>query len=212
MLEDRREQGTTRQSILNLLRHRGQLTAGELSTDLGIGPVGVRQHLTLLERDGLVFVAGLRRGIGRPSHLYGLTPAAEQIFPKHYDRLALDLIGYVSESGGSEAVDRMLDARRTSLARRYAPRLVGKNREQQVEELCAILNELGYMSAYERLPDGSFLLVEHNCPVDCVARVHMQLCGQEIRLYEDLLGVPLERDATIAAGAHVCRYRIPPAL
>ena len=209
MEADRKEQGTTRQSILNLLRRSGRMTASELSDALGIGPVGVRQHLALLERDDLVEIAGLRRGVGRPSHLYALTAHAEQLFPKQYDRLALDILGYISDTGGADAVERMLDARRSTLTRRYSARLAGKSREQQIEELSAILNEQGYMTAYERLDDGSFVLTEHNCPVDCVAREHAQLCGQEIRLYEDLLGVPVQRESTIAAGDTCCRYRIP---
>ncbi len=61
-----REQGETRQQILLLLRRKGPMTAGELSDDLGIGSVGVRQHLALLERDGLVQISGVRRSVGRP--------------------------------------------------------------------------------------------------------------------------------------------------
>jgi predicted ArsR family transcriptional regulator len=206
---ERKEQGTTRQSILDLLRRQGQMTAAELSDALGIGAVGVRQHLALLERDNLVEIAGLRRGVGRPSHLYTLTVAAQQLFPKYYDRLALDLLSLVSASGGEQAVTQLLEGRRQTLLQRYAPRLEGKSREEQVRELCAILDEQGYMSEYERLPDGSFVLTEHNCPVDCVAREHSQLCGQEILLYEDLLGVSLRRASTIVAGETCCRYYIP---
>lgn len=206
---ERKEQGTTRQSIMTLLRRRGQMTSGELSDSLGIGAVGVRQHLALLERDGMVEVAGVRRGAGRPSHLYALTAAADALFPKHYDRLALDMLRYVSEAGGNAAVDRLLAKRRSDLLARYAARLCGKARDAQVEELCAILNEQGYMCASECLPDGSYVLTEHNCPVDCIAREHPQLCSQEIMLYEELLGVPLQRDQTIATGALCCRYRIP---
>src|SRR4029079_536674 len=51
MTLEHREQGQTRQEILALLRRRGQMTATELSERLGIGAVGVRQHLALLERD-----------------------------------------------------------------------------------------------------------------------------------------------------------------
>ena len=76
MTLEHREQGQTRQEILALLRRRGEMTATELSERLGIGAVGVRQHMALLERDGLVHTAAVRRGVGRPSHLYALTPAA----------------------------------------------------------------------------------------------------------------------------------------
>jgi predicted ArsR family transcriptional regulator len=206
---ERKEQGTTRQNIMNLLRRQGQMTAGELSDALGIGAVGVRQHLALLERDGLVEIVGLRRSVGRPSHLYTLTMAAEQRFPKYYDRLALDILGHLSTIGGNDAVIELLDARRHSLRLKYAPRLAGKSRAEQVQELCAILDEQGYMCEYERLEDGSYLLIEHNCPVDCIAREHTQLCSQELTLYQELLGVPMIRDSTISSGEQYCRYHIP---
>jgi predicted ArsR family transcriptional regulator len=206
---ERKEQGTTRQSILQLLRRHGQMTALELSEALCIGAVGVRQHLAMLERDGLVQVAGLRRSVGRPSHLYVLTAEAEERFPKRYERIALDLIGYVAEAGGEPAVDAMFACRREATARELRPRLAGKSRAEQVALLASILAEQGYMCEHEQLEDGSFLLIEYNCPVDCIARQHPQLCMQELQLYEDLIGVPIERESTIAQGGHCCRYHIP---
>jgi predicted ArsR family transcriptional regulator len=206
---DRKEQGTTRQSILQLLRRHGQMTAQELSDALCIGAVGVRQHLAMLDRDGLVQVAGLRRSVGRPSHLYMLTSEAEDRFPKRYDRIALDLISYVAEAGGPPAVEAIFARRRESMARDLLPRFAGRPRAEQVASLSTFLVEQGYMCEYEQMPDGSFLLTEYNCPVDCIARQHPQLCSQEIQLYEDLIGGPIMREGTIAQGSHCCRYRIP---
>jgi len=208
MTLEHREQGETRTQILTLLRQRGRMTAAELSEALGIGAVGVRQHLALLDRDGLIATAGLRRGVGRPSHLYALTPTAEGLFPKRYDRLALDALAFVEEQGGEPAIDRLFAERRRKLAEQYGPRLAGKPRGQQVAELAAILNEQGYMCEWDELPDGTFLLVEHNCPVDCVARDYPQACEHELKLYEQVLGVPLVREETISEGGLCCRYRI----
>jgi len=103
MTLEHREQGETRAQILQLLRRQGQMTAAELSDALGIGAVGVRQHLALLDRDNLVRTNGVRRGVGRPSHLYMLTERAEALFPKRYDRLALDAIAFVEAQGGAAA-------------------------------------------------------------------------------------------------------------
>lgn len=209
MTTERKEQGATRQNILQLLRRHGQMTALELSQELKIGAVGIRQHLALLERDGLVQVAGVRRSVGRPSHLYTLTPEAEEHFPKHYAQFALDILDYIASQGGEEAVTAVFRARRKSLAQTYASRLEGKTLNEKVAELANILAEQGYMCEYEQLDDGSYMLIEHNCPIDCVARQHPQSCDQELELYEELLGVQIERDATIAAGGRCCRYRIP---
>jgi predicted ArsR family transcriptional regulator len=208
MTLEHRQQGQTRQEILELLRRRGQMTAAELSDSLNIGAVGIRQHLALLERDGLVHAAGVRRGIGRPSHLYTLTPGAERLFPKRYDRLALDALAFIEAQGGQAAIDQLFATRQHALARQYAPRLAGKSRAQQVAELATILTEQGYMCESEQLPDGSFILTEHNCPVECVAHSYRQACSHELMLYQDILGVPLIREGTIVAGSTCCRYRI----
>jgi predicted ArsR family transcriptional regulator len=208
MTFEHREQGQTRQEILGLLRRRGQMTAAELSEHLGIGAVGVRQHMALLERDGLVHTAAVRRGVGRPSHLYALTPAAEALFPRRYERLLLDSLEFILDQGGPEAIEQLFTRRRRALAEQYAPRLQGKRRIEQVAELAAILTEQGYMCEWEELPDGAFALVEYNCPIDCVARDFHQACSHEITLYQDLLGVPLVREETISEGGSCCRYRI----
>ncbi len=205
---ERKEQGATRQQILQLLRRHGQMTALELSQELNIGAVGVRQHLALLERDGLVEVSGVRRSVGRPSHLYMLTSEAERHFPKQYEKFALEVLDYIALQGGEEAISQLFCARRQSLAATFAPQLDGKTRAEKVAELASILAEQGYMCEYEQLEDGSFLLTEHNCPIDCIARQHPQSCDQELKLYEELLGVEIERETTIAAGDLCCRYRI----
>lgn len=208
MAADHREQGETRQQILLLLRRRGAMTAAELSDDLGIGAVGVRQHLALLERDGLVHTSGVRRAIGRPSHLYALTDAAEALFPKSYDRLLLDALAFMAARGGDADVDRLFETRRQRLLTEYAPRLQGRSLPERVAELAAILNEQGYMCEWRRLPDGAIELVEHNCPIDCVARSYPQACAHERMLYEELLSVPVEREQTIASEGQCCRFRI----
>jgi predicted ArsR family transcriptional regulator len=181
MLTAHREQGETRQQILLLLRRKGPMTAGELSDELGIGSVGVRQHLALLERDGLVQTSGVRRSVGRPSHLYALTAAAEALFPKAYDHLLIDALEFVKAQGGEEAINRLFEARRKRLHVEYAPRLEGRSLPERVAELASILNEHGYMCEWRRLPDGAIELVEHNCPIDCVARDYPQACVPRAR-------------------------------
>lgn len=209
MALEHREQGETRQQILGLLRRSGAMTAAELSEALGIGAVGVRQHLALLERDSLVQIADVRRGVGRPSHLYALTPDAEALFPKRYDKLAIDAIEFIASVGGEAAIDQFVAQRREKLTTQFAPRLVGKVRAEQVAELAAVLNEQGYMAEWSQEADGSFTLSEHNCPVDCVAREYSQLCSHELTLYENLLGAPIAREETMSEGGTCCRYRIP---
>lgn len=207
MPAEHKAQGSTRNEILQLLRRHGQMTASELSAELGVGAVGVRQHLALMCGEGLVVAVGVRRGLGRPSHLYSLTTRAEQLFPKAYERMALDALGYIAAGGGAE-IDQLFDARRRKLAAQFGERLSGDCISARVAALAALLNEQGYMCDWDYADDGAILLTEHNCPIDCVARAYPQACASELRLYEELLGVPLKQEMTIADGAASCRYRV----
>lgn len=210
MAREHREVGSTRQEILKLLRHQNTMTATELSHALGIGTVGVRQHLELLQRDGLIHVVGRRLGVGRPSRLYKLTETAEAYFPKRYDRLALDALTFIETQGGSAAIDHLFADRQQKLVHHYAPRLANKNLTERITELTSILNEQGYMCELQHLPDSSFLLIEHNCPIDCIIPTYHQPCTHELKLYTQLLGVSVICEETIAENGANCRYRIHP--
>ena len=66
---------STRGQIITLLR-RSDLTVEELARALGLTDNGVRAHLTILERDGIVRQRGsVRRssGGGKPAYIYELT-------------------------------------------------------------------------------------------------------------------------------------------
>lgn len=208
MPSEHRAQGSTRNQILQLLRRNGEMTAGELSDSLGVGAVGVRQHLALMCSENLVTTVGVRRGLGRPSHLYGLTPRAEELFPKAYERIALDALGYIAATGGSDTVEQVFEARRQKLAMQLREQLAGPSVQERVRALAAVLNEQGYMCEWNCEDDGTLTLTEHNCPIDCVARAFPQACSSELRLYEDLLEVQLKQEATISAGAASCRYTV----
>src|SRR5207249_987400 len=80
-----------RRGILMALKKQGRMRAEDLAVQLGITTSAVRQHLTGLHSDGLVEFEEVRGGPGRPKHLYRLTPAAEELFPKTYSDLTNEL-------------------------------------------------------------------------------------------------------------------------
>jgi len=67
---------STRMEVLELLRRKGRSSAETMAQDLGLTTNAVRQHLTNLERDGLVVSQPERSGRGRPSLLFALTERA----------------------------------------------------------------------------------------------------------------------------------------
>src|SRR6266568_2101908 len=90
---------STRGQIITLLR-RSSRTVDELAQALDLTHTAVRAHLAALERDGLVQQRSERRGSGKPSSVYDLTPAAEYLFPKSYGQLLDQLLDVLNELGG----------------------------------------------------------------------------------------------------------------
>ena len=98
----------TRQQILDKLRSNGQATVKDLGDHLGLTSTGIRQHLTVLERDGLIEAHEERGHVGRPALVYRLTSDGDDLYPKKYDELANALIEEARELLGSEGLQRLM--------------------------------------------------------------------------------------------------------
>ncbi|MBD2846006.1 transcriptional regulator [Paenibacillus sp. IB182496] len=200
--------GSTRQTILGLLKTSGPQTANQLAAALGMTEMGVRRHLNALAKEQCVEVELVRQGPGRPMHRYRLTEAAQALFPKNYSVLALDLLGELEEQTAStELIEALFRGRKRKLLERYAPHMEGKSLRQRVDALAAIQNAGGYMVSVSEEKD-ELVLDEHNCPIAQVAGRYQQACACELELFEALLDAPLERTECLSKGGDKCRYRI----
>src|SRR5690606_9215738 len=119
------QQMSTRNLILHLMKTKGSLSVNELAGHLGITEMAVRRHVNTLERDGYISASLLRQAMGRPTHVYALTDAAEELFPKNYHLLTVDLLQDLHETDKS-TVDRLFERRKDKLVRKYSGRMAGK--------------------------------------------------------------------------------------
>ncbi len=199
---------TTRREILSLIKRRGPMTVQELSRSLEITPMGVRQHLAILERDGLVHSNGMRRGQGRPSRVYTITLEGDKMFPRTYEQVATALLDDLKALDGQAKVDELLEFRRTRQLEQYRERMAGKDFPDRVTMLAEIRTEEGYLADLQQQDTNTFVLTEHNCPVRAVADAHRQVCACELALFSDALGGEVTRTDHILSGAPHCRYVI----
>src|SRR6516165_772911 len=98
----------TRRRILELIKKAGESRAEEIAGRLGISVQGTRQHLTALERDGLIEHRQRRNGLGRPKYLFELTAAGDSLFPRNYADLTNELLDYVQDEDPNMVV-RLFD-------------------------------------------------------------------------------------------------------
>lgn len=178
----------TRESIVQILKSRGQATVDELSRELELTSVTVRHHLEILRHEGLVAPPlPLRRaGPGRPQHLYRLTDEASDLFPKNYDLLTTEVLREMTECLPPEEMDHAL----VRIAERMAQQAsIPRNTEfsVQVEATVQFLNTMGFMATVEE-EEGRFVLQIANCPYERVSRQRSEPCAIDAALLSQLLG------------------------
>lgn len=203
---------TLRRAILLHLRRVGPSVPDAISAAIGASRSGVAQQLRALDTAGLVTRTSVRHGVGRPRHLYDITPDAQGLFPSNYDGLATGLLAAILEVGGEALVEDVFAARRRQAEARLREQMDASLPSDaplvdRVRELARLQDELGYVS--EALIDADGIrLLEHNCAVLDVASGMPVACRSELELFREVLGVNLVRERHIAAGDRCCQYRV----
>lgn len=188
---------------------RGAATAAELADELTLTQAAVRRHLVALAESGLIRTRERRtygaRGRGRPAKVFVPTDLGRDSFEHQYDELAVDVLRYLAEREGADAVatyarDRFGDfaARHTDVAAAASP----------VQALADALTSEGYMAAVQPVSSGQ-QLCQHHCPVAAVASTFPEFCAVETEVFSAMLGSHVQRLATIAHGDGVCTTHIP---
>ena len=101
----------TRRAIAKLLKTDGPIDSAQLAQRLGLTAMAVRQHLYVLQREGLVTSEERPVPIGRPAKFWRLTREADRLFPEAYAELSVALIDSVKDAFGDEGLERVLTSR-----------------------------------------------------------------------------------------------------
>jgi predicted ArsR family transcriptional regulator len=199
----------TRQEILDHLHRHGRATVKDLGQVLSLTPTGIRQHLTVLERDGLIRAHEERGRVGRPALVYSLTRRAETYFPKNYDQLAVSLLEETRRLSGGEGLHALLKSVSGKLADPYMGRVEGRPIEERAEEVATILGEQGSLADVSK--EGKELHVrEYTCPYDSVARQNSSVCVLHVDFVSRLSGGDVKLTTSLLRGDRACTYRIRP--
>ncbi|MBV9314630.1 MAG: transcriptional regulator [Pseudonocardia sp.] len=205
--------GGTRAAVARLLLERGPVTAAEVAAALRLSGAAVRRHLDALLSDGEATTRQApsrgRRARGRPARLYLLTEAGRLRFGHGYDDLAVAALRYLAETSGLEAVRTFARQRAIGLIERYRPGITARSTVAgRAGELAAALSAQGYAAAARRAGNGE-QLCQHHCPVAHVAAEFPELCEAETVVFAEVLGIHVQRLATIARGDAACTTHIP---
>lgn len=209
----------TRDRVRQAISEDGPLTAAALASRLGLTPAAVRRHLDLLIDKGAIeeheagSAAG--RGRGRPARAYVLSEAGHIGMDSDYDDVATSALRFLAQHAGPQAVGEFARERIAELEERYADEIAaaGEDVAARAEVLASALTTNGFAASTRPVRTGTPLagvqLCQGHCPVQHVAAEFPQFCDAETDAFSRLLGVHVQRLATLAHGEHVCTTFIP---
>lgn len=214
------EESRTRDRVRRAVGEDGPVSARDLATQLGLTPAAVRRHLDALAEDGLIAEhqappGPQGRGRGRPARKYVLTDLGQEQLGTTYDDVATAALHFLEDTAGSAAVDAFAASHTAELEERLRPVIeaAGVDLEARTAALAQALSNEGFAATARPVAQGTGLagiqLCQGHCPVKQVASEFRQFCDAETEVISRLLGVHVQRLATLAGGEHVCTTFVP---
>jgi len=209
----------TRDRVLRVVSQEGPVSIPGLVARLGLTETAVRRQVDALHAEGLVEpreATGPRRR-GRPAKAWVLTDRGHRALTSDYDHLAGDALRFLRATVGEGAVQQFAAHRVATLEERYADRLdaAGDDTGDRATALVDALNVDGFAASARPVGTGGagpltgIQLCQGHCPVQHVAAEFPELCEAETEAFSRLLGVHVQRLATLAHGDHVCTTFVP---
>jgi DeoR family transcriptional regulator, suf operon transcriptional repressor len=206
------QQPSTKQDILHYLLKQGRATAQELAEQFQVTPQAIRRHLKDLATEGLILHQVVQTGMGRPNHLYELSPSGRSQFPDRYDDFAVSLLGTLADTVGQDQVSSILRKQWERKAIDYRTTLGEGTLSDRVQKLMELRRAEGYMAECHPVPDAAtpqFMLTEYHCAISNIAASFPSICGHELEMFAIALpDCQVERTHWLVDGEHRCGYLI----
>ncbi|MCH8825125.1 MAG: transcriptional regulator [Planctomycetes bacterium] len=201
-----------KRALLELIKRQGPTDAACIAKKMKLTDVAVRQHLAVLEEKGLVMpTLQPPKGRGRPTNLWRLTQIAIELFPDRHADLTVDLINATRKALGEESLLRVIEVRAQDQIKSYRKLVpTGGSLKKRVEALAKLRSAEGYMAEVIKEKPGTYLLIEHHCPICEAAKTCQGLCAAELDVFKSVLGrgVRIERCEHLLSKGDRCIYRI----
>jgi predicted ArsR family transcriptional regulator len=199
----------TKGELLLLIKQRGTISLDDAEEATGLTRTTLREHLSQLERDGLVERSTMRHGRGRPSLRYSITPEGERLFPSRDHLLLGRLLEFLEDNGEGDLIDvffaQFWEQRLRDAEYRMAD-IPQDDKRARLAVIETLLEEQGFMPEIVENVEG-ILIRECNCPFpEAVKRTRLP-CILEARFFERILNERVGRVTYIPDGSPACTYQ-----
>ena len=190
---------SARLRVMNELKRTQGLCVADLAARMGMSYMGVKGVCLDLEKRGLLDTWRSPQPIGRPLMLYRLTERAHDLFPTTSNAMTIDVLAAAQKLFGPTAAEKLLLVAFQKTAADYAARLKGTTLAERAKWLARLRDHDGYM-AESAAADGAVQITEHHSPILDLLRAFPLIARLESEMFARLLGVPVVREETSAAG------------
>ena len=211
---------STREQILRYVRGRRDTTVAQLADSLHLSQQAVRRHLDGLRADGLVDVKQERHGVGRPTLLFYTTERGEELAGRTYLQMLTRLFKHlekldgsqVSGADGQQVLEQVFSGIASEMAADHIGEVHGSTLDQRIDEVSKALEREGIVDSWEKLDNGTYHIVNEECPYLRLAELSDAACKSDRRSIELLIGADVEQTLRIVDGAPACEYIVRPHL
>jgi predicted ArsR family transcriptional regulator len=140
-----------------------------------------------------------------------LTPAGQELFPRHYAWFAQLVVELIKRETGAEATRQRLETMGAAVARQLLSRYGGlEDPHQRVAKLAGIMEELGYDAGRVDAEDREPTIEAHNCVFHNLAMSDPDICAFDLALLSTFTDNAVDHQECMAKGGNVCRFRFLP--
>jgi len=193
-------------SILEYLRRQDSVTISELVEFAGVTATAIRQRVNRLMKQGLVVRQAERRGRGRPTHCYSLSPSGERSSGHNCQDLASALWVEIREVKDPEIRRGLLKRIVIRIADKYRGQIQGVGLREKMESLVGLMHERDV--PFEVVVDDSQLpvLTAWACPYPDLAEQDRGICSMEKMLFSEVLGESVRLSGCRLDGDNCCTF------
>jgi len=199
--------------LLELLKKNGKMPIDEVVEKTGLAKTTIREHLTQLERDGLVDKSYDRSGPGRPGLQFQVSGRGDREFPSKENEMTRELLRYIKKEKGEDLLEEFFQQFWEKRYRDAQSRMNDFSKDDvpgRRNALKQMLEEEGFMPVFESFDnEDEFKIKECNCPFKEIVKETRIPCRLEEEFYKKLFCKEAARTSYIADGDYSCSYSIP---
>lgn len=193
--------------FLRRLQRRESGTVQDFCDELSVTPTAIRHRLSRLVSAGYVSKCLVRAGRGRPRHEYAITERGLRELGDNYSELAAVLWNVLRGVPDPAVRSMLLQRIEATLAHRYGRGVDAKTQADRIDQLRRRLLESGLDIEVDQSGELP-VLRENSCPYFDLAVGDLEICQLEQRVFEQVLGVPVELVQRCVDGHPCCEFQV----